>query len=144
MRAQIQFKSQPGLRIFSMLVALVSIVILVQCNNKTDLPRDVILSGTSFGECVGYCQRELEITATSIEYTATGWDEEQYPPRIKHEELSSSEWDRYRQGVDLAALQSYPDVIGCPDCTDGGAEWIEVDLNGEHKKITFEYGDSLA
>ncbi|NOZ74228.1 MAG: hypothetical protein GXO90_02475, partial [FCB group bacterium] len=30
------------------------------------------------------------------------------------------------------------------DCTDGGAEWIEVDLNGEHKKITFEYGDSLA
>ena len=45
--------------------------------------------------------------------------------------------------VDLPTLQSYEDVIGCPDCADGGAEWIEVVTSDGSKKITFESGDSL-
>ena len=33
-----------------------------------------------------------------------------------------------------------PETIGCPDCADGGAEWIEIKLaNGEKHKVTFEY-----
>ena len=45
--------------------------------------------------------------------------------------------------IDFDEIIKYDDVIGCPDCTDGGAEWIEVIQNGQSKKITFEYGDTL-
>jgi hypothetical protein len=30
--------------------------------------------------------------------------------------------------------------IGCPDCADGGAEWIQVDWIDESKRVTFENG----
>jgi hypothetical protein len=33
-----------------------------------------------------------------------------------------------------------PTTIGCPDCADGGAEWIEIELvDGGKHKVTFEY-----
>ena len=33
--------------------------------------------------------------------------------------------------------------IGCPDCADGGSEWIEIGTKNKIYKVTFEYGDSL-
>jgi hypothetical protein len=30
-------------------------------------------------------------------------------------------------------------VIGCPDCADGGAEWLELGFEKEVKRVTFEY-----
>lgn len=35
-------------------------------------------------------------------------------------------------------------IYGCPDCADGGAEWIEIQDDQQIKKVTFEYGDTLA
>lgn len=35
-----------------------------------------------------------------------------------------------------------PTTIGCPDCADGGAEWLEIELkNGIKHKVTFEYNN---
>ncbi len=30
-------------------------------------------------------------------------------------------------------------VIGCPDCADGGSEWLELGFEGDVKRVTFEY-----
>jgi hypothetical protein len=31
-------------------------------------------------------------------------------------------------------------IFGCPDCADGGAEWIEINTIDKKHKITFEFG----
>jgi hypothetical protein len=102
-----------------------------------------ISSGTSFGECVGYCQRELIVTEGHISYKATRNDLVNYPALETDTTFQNQEWLALTALVDFDALLSHEDVLGCPDCTDGGAEWIEVVLDGQSKKITFEYGDSL-
>jgi hypothetical protein len=33
--------------------------------------------------------------------------------------------------------------IGCPDCADGGGEWIEISNRHTSKKIVFEYNQSV-
>ena len=35
------------------------------------------------------------------------------------------------------------DRIGCPDCADGGAEWIEIDSMDGVKRVTFENGQTV-
>jgi hypothetical protein len=38
-----------------------------------------------------------------------------------------------------------PQTIGCPDCTDGGAEWLEIELaDGRTHKLIYEYGNEPA
>ena len=43
----------------------------------------------------------------------------------------------------MELLLEFADVIGCPDCADGGGEWVEVMFDDTVKRITFEYGDTL-
>ena len=31
------------------------------------------------------------------------------------------------------------EIIGCPDCLDGGAEWIEVSCDGKAHRVEFDY-----
>ena len=45
--------------------------------------------------------------------------------------------------LSMNALLSYEDRIDCPDCADGGAEWIQIQTTDTLKKVLFEYGDSL-
>ena len=33
-----------------------------------------------------------------------------------------------------------PEIVGCPDCADGGGEWIEVNVAGESHRVTFGNG----
>jgi len=102
-----------------------------------------VSSGTSFGECMGYCVRTLEIENVSLTYTVTGYDPVNYPVLTVKANLSSGKWNTIAALVDFKEIQSYEDVIGCPDCADGGAEWIQVETGDGSKKITFEYGDTL-
>ena len=102
-----------------------------------------ITSGTSFGECLGYCGRELELTLGNSRYTAFGTDTLDYPDIAVSQSESATGWSSLEALVDFDQLLAFEDVIGCPDCADGGAEWIEVTSDGPSKKITFEYGDSL-
>ncbi len=100
-------------------------------------------SGTSFGECAGYCVRDLQINADSAVYTVSSWDASNYPELRYSDELTTTEWDDLLALMDLDLFQAYDDVIGCPDCADGGAEWIQVIRGDFSKTITFEYGDTL-
>lgn len=118
-------------------------ILLIGCAEKDDATPTKISSGTSFGECFGYCLREIEISSDRLVYFASSWDTVNYPTLDTSAVITSTEWNDLLALVDLSVMQSYEDVIGCPDCADGGAEWIKVESPEESKQITFEYGDSL-
>ena len=40
----------------------------------------------------------------------------------------------------MSKITSLPEVIGCPDCADGGAEWVAVNADGKQYKVTYDYG----
>lgn len=50
-------------------------------------------------------------------------------------------WTELQTLIDFLVMQDLEDVIGCPDCADGGATYIELTQNGETKRVTFETGN---
>ena len=102
----------------------------------------VVTSGTSFGMCAGYCVTELRVDSASITLTEDSHMAE-LPTRTRTLPLERSEWASFRALVDAAAIRRLEGVHGCPDCADGGAEWIEIEDDGQAVRVTFEYGAEL-
>lgn len=128
------------MKILTRLLLILALCISCEDDKSTEI---VISSGTSFGECMGYCKRELIVDEGSVSYSASSWGDPDYPTIQYESSLSSTEWNDLIALADLSALQEYEDIVGCPDCADGGAEWIQIDAPEGIKKIIFEYGDSL-
>ncbi|NBU33061.1 hypothetical protein EB118_05955 [bacterium] len=103
-----------------------------------------IKTGTSFGMCGGYCYREFTISSTKIAYNARGWGDESYPEIKKEISFSSDEWQSLIDTIDTKEFNLLPERIGCPDCADGGAEWIEITDGKAVKKVEFDFGDSIS
>ncbi len=103
----------------------------------------IIRSGTSFGECRGYCLTELHLDANTIIFTRHSWDPDAYPEKRYETPMSATQWQRLAVLVDFDALRQMEEIYGCPDCADGGAEWIDVEQDGQRKRVTFEYSDTL-
>ena len=104
----------------------------------------VVRSGTSFGMCIGYCATELRIEGERLVLTRTSRDEAQYPKQTETKTISREEWEAITKLVEESAFGALEEVYGCPDCADGGAEWIEVERDGVQNRVTFEYGKSVA
>jgi hypothetical protein len=117
-----------------------------------------IKTGTSFGHCGGYCTQEFVITRDKIIYTQIanpiGGGGTKPLPLIKQEiPIKPEKWADLMRVNAYRDFQKLPNTIGCPDCADGGAEWIEVNKVGYSdcetpkrfysKKVTFEYGKPL-
>ena len=100
-----------------------------------------LTSGTSFGMCGGYCVTELRIDSGSITLTETSQAGDM-PARVRTLPLSRTDWERLRARVDTAAFRALEGVHGCPDCADGGAEWIQLETTGPIR-VTFEFGAVL-
>ena len=104
---------------------------------------ETIKTGTSFGECVGYCKTEVVINSKNIIYIRSSWDNSK--PEVKQEiPISADKWNALVNALDVKKFAILPEVIGCPDCADGGAEWVEVFNEKTTKKVTFEYGASVS
>ena len=103
-----------------------------------------IKTGTSFGECGGYCKMEFVINSKNIIYIKSSWDNSSYPEVKKEILISSDEWNSLVGNLDVKKFNLLPERIGCPDCADGGAEWIEISDGKATKKVTFEYGASIS
>lgn len=105
-----------------------------------------ISSGTSFGMCLGYCRRSINITSNPsqlIGLKEPNYPQDAYPPVSKKYPYSSNEWEQLISLVDSNSFLSLDNVIGCPDCADGGAEWIEINWKDTNKRVTFEYGQLI-
>jgi len=105
-------------------------------------PENLILinSGTSYGECWGYCVFELELDNSNAVFTVSSmgnWYDE-FLDLLIEDNLSTETWLDLIDLVDFEYFQSLDDVYGCPDCADGGAEFIEIIYDGVSKQVTFE------
>jgi len=95
----------------------------------------VVKSGSFFGECIGYCSRELDLTKNEIIYSAATWNSSQQKKSYENI-LSRTEWESLKSKIDLDSFGKLDSVIGCPDCADGGGEWIEIKYFEKTKKVT--------
>ena len=88
---------------------------------------------------MGYCFQ----TITLEEGKAT-----KYLRPLRNENLKEREckhkYDSFGQlitKIDLVKFNDLEETIGCPDCADGGAEWIEIFTQEGSKKVMYEYGN---
>ena len=44
-----------------------------------------------------------------------------------------------QQATASSVTGPYPICCHCPDCADGGAEWVELGFENKVKRVTFEY-----
>jgi hypothetical protein len=123
--------------IFHILIVL-TIAVLPSCTNEIYNNIARINYGTSFGECVGFCKREVTIISVNATFNCYSW----YPTTQTVTNtliLDSTKLDSISR-LNTSSFFELPEVIGCPDCADGGAEWLEIELTtGETHKVTFEY-----
>ena len=134
------------MRGFTLSISVISVIFVAGgCSTEPNIQSDtVIISGTSFGECGGYCIREIHVNGENVVFIAKSWFPEDFPDKRLEGSILSEEWDSVIELIDMNALLAFKDRIGCPDCADGGAEWIQIQTTDTLKRVTFEYGDSLA
>jgi len=124
------------------IILLLMIGLMLSCEKNEVNPSDIkqIDYGTSFGMCVGYCKSEVLLKSGTVIYFRSGWNNQVESIECK-ENLTQLSWDSVKKAVDLNEFFSLPEIVGCPDCADGGAEWLEIEnFSGKKYKVTFEYG----
>lgn len=132
---------------FKILIIVISIQLLFSCDVEDNILTydSEIVSigyGTSFGECLGYCSRNLEITGTDIKFNASGQTVTgKLPDIFISDVISIEDWEELVNTIDVLIFRNMEEVIGCPDCADGGAEWIEITTDEISHKIVFEYNN---
>ncbi|CAF1092183.1 unnamed protein product [Rotaria sordida] len=130
--------------------ALVITLLLVVRNGQSAKTKTIcknddiyaISSGTSFGECLEYCRHSINITNVTSELVAlkeSNGDQVKYPTIRRKFCFNSVEWQELIALLDLEKFKMLNEVQGCPDCADGGAEWIEVNWSKKSKRVTFEH-----
>jgi hypothetical protein len=129
------------------LIAAVAAMGLSACSEATTAGGSVsqVVSTTSFGMCVGYCKTRLEISPGKAVLVREpgGRGQPTLPVERKEEVLSPQEWDEIARLAGAAKIEGLPDVIGCPDCADGGAESLTIVGPGRNKTITFDHGATI-
>ena len=123
---------------YSLIILLLSF--FSSCSNEIIYSKVTQVNyGTSFGMCVGYCKRDVSVDSIYTKLDCTSWRAE-LKPISKVINTSKSTWDSIKVLVNSKEFLLLPEIVGCPDCADGGAEWLELKLaNGQMHKVTFEY-----
>jgi len=129
------------LSLSALTLALASCASATGAAPQADVTR--VVSTTSFGMCVGYCTTELAITegqATLTRLARGGRGAPQnLPPQTYSMPLSVSEWQDIQRLAAVADFDALPDVVGCPDCADGGAEGLTVEAASGAESVSLEF-----
>ena len=95
--------------------------------------------GTSFGMCTGYCSNTLLINDAKLTFSKS--KNGQTPDtRTCTKTISEDAIAEIKSVLNVSKIAGLPEVVGCPDCADGGAEWIAINADGKQYKVTYEYG----
>lgn len=116
--------------------------------SSTDLSTITIKSGQSFGFCIGKCHAEMTIKGQNMEFLVKERNFETGVLENKeyayNEVLTKEKLDKIGNLIEVEKFFKLDEVYGCPDCADGGSEWIEITTTEDKtKKVTFEYGKTV-
>lgn len=98
---------------------------------------------TGAGLCGCYCGSEIQVSPGQATLLIRPFRECQQRNPQKYREfkvdadLSSKHWHELEELVNHDALLGLPDKIGCPGCTDGPTELLEVKFSDHTKKSVF-------
>lgn len=131
-------------------ITLLFLMILGRCGSTTVSSEErtstdplTIRTGTSFGMCVGYCVKEYVLNGTAVDLTMLSRNKAQASPKSCQKTIDQPTWDSLKTLADLDAFSKQPERLGCPDCADGGAEYIELQRGDQKHRVTFEYGQTI-
>lgn len=137
------------MKIQFLILMILSTLFLLNCEkenevsvNQASMGDYTINYGTSFGMCVGPCKKELNIANSNLLFTvyynegrgAVGGN-----PITYKEVLDADFQSTITKNLNYESFKKLNEVIGCPDCADGGAEWVEIVKGDSKYKVTFEY-----
>lgn len=131
---------------FRVAVALAAVLGLGACGNVVPTQAggiERVVSTTSFGMCVGYCSTRLELAAGQavlVRESRGGRGGASLPSQRLSAKLDAREWDEIVRLAAAAKFDGLPEVIGCPDCADGGAESLSVEGASGTKTVKFDHG----
>lgn len=137
---------------WSLVVAMLLPVVLTACQligSSDSIDEGITIStGQTFGFCIGYCERVLTLSESESTLTTRtsqpGAPDPEYPTVQQDWPLRASQWDSLVALVDEDVFRSRDAVYGCPDCADGGAEYIEITFApGDTSRVTFEFGATV-
>lgn len=116
--------------------------------NETVMSKITIKNGQNFGFCIGKCYSEMVITGNKVEFIVKERVIEENGVSTKDynyiDAIASTKITSINNVLDLNKFWGLKDTYGCPDCADGGSEWIEIiNEKGDSKKVTFEYGNTV-
>jgi hypothetical protein len=98
--------------------------------------------GSSSGMCTGYCQTDFELHSWGLECWRRGWeaggDTTKYPAQRQVVPLLVGRYKQVLAALDTVIYWNAPEVIGCPDCADGGSCWIRVTIDGRERAIDYD------
>jgi tetratricopeptide (TPR) repeat protein len=126
----------PGEHTKKKLSAIQALTNLAENSNDSIL---FIKHGTSFGMCDGYCFHETKFTKDLIINTGKSWTNNQ-PDKVDTARMERNNWKNMVNAIDIKAFYMLPATMGCPDCTDGGAEWLIIGTKNSEWKVEFDYG----
>lgn len=131
-------------RYLSFSCLIVAILALFSCKsidfNSLKNKIEIIKYGTSFGHCAGlHCNKTFTISKEDVIYTrrANGTTKDSLAIR---DVIEPEQWDNLINAINYSDFKKLPERIGCPDCADGGSEWIEINEEGKVTRVTYEYG----
>ncbi|AQG81494.1 hypothetical protein [Spirosoma montaniterrae] len=133
------------------LFILLTSLLFVHCSGSSSPSPDgdkpaVIRTGTSFGMCLGIaCRKDYTFNGTSVTLTqqAGGRPQPQSSPIMCDKTISAADWDALQSLANFDSFAKQPSRLGCPDCADGGAEYIELQRGDSVYRITFEFGRTI-
>lgn len=99
--------------------------------------------GSSFGMCNGYCFKENTYAPEDFIHYEKAFgrtNPKDFPEKMDSISISPKEWDEIISKIDLEKFYAEQETIGCPDCADGGSEWIEIATTDKIYRVTFEFG----
>lgn len=126
-----------------LLFITLSASLLFGCNTSKPVATDntiiSITHGTNFGHCRGYCRKEVVFSKDQIVYLESSVDSARNPVKTEKFDISADQWKSIADKIDWSKFQKMEESYGCPDCADGGSEYIEIKTNSGTKRVTIEF-----
>jgi hypothetical protein len=101
-----------------------------------------VLHGTNFGHCRGYCRKDVVFYPDQVDYFEVSVDTARNPVKVENFKNSAA-WKSIADKIDWNKFKDLNESYGCPDCADGGSEYIEIKTVNGTKRVTIEFNKEM-